>query len=362
MGLLRVAAVARKALGQLAHDRRTIAFVLVVPLVLILVFGYGFGGTPTHITTVVVNEDHGTAGAAFLAALPSGVLSLETASSNSSAWSTVHAGNAWAAILIPSNFTTLARAGHASVTLYLDGTSPTITSAVVAAVQSAFERAFVANGSGPPVRIASDYVYGAASTPFITTIAPGIMALAILFITTVLSIVVLVRERSAGLLERLFASPLRPAEFVAGHALALTVLALAQVAVLFVSALAIFHATFTGDLLFAYGVLLLFGVGNLGLGMLLSAAARSEFQAIQFIPLLLIPQILFAGALFPIEAIPVAFRPLSEILPLTYAARALQDILLRGWGVTGVALDLLALAIYAALMLGGAIALVRRQA
>ncbi|HYB77206.1 MAG TPA: ABC transporter permease, partial [Thermoplasmata archaeon] len=75
-----------------------------------------------------------------------------------------------------------------------------------------------------------------------------------------------------------------------------------------------------------------------------------------------IPQILFAGALFPIEAIPFAFRPVSEILPLTYAARALQDILLRGWGVSGVAVDLLALAIYAALMLGGAIALVRRQA
>lgn len=188
------------------------------------------------------------------------------------------------------------------------------------------------------------------------------MALAILFITTVLSIIVLVRERSAGLLERLFASPLRPAEFVAGHAVGLTVVVLGQVAVLFVSALVIFHATFAGNLLFAYGVLLLFGVGNLGLGMLLSAAARSEFQAIQFIPLLLIPQILFAGALFPIEAIPVSFRPISDILPLTYAARALQDILLRGWGVAGVAVDLLALGIYAALMLGGAMVLVRRQA
>ena len=362
MGFLRVAAVARKSLGQLAHDRRTVVFVLVVPLVLILVFGYGFGGTPSHIATVVVNEDQGSAGATFLSALPGGVLTLQAASSNASAWSTIHDGSAWAAILIPANFTALARAGHASVTLYLDGTSPTIDSAVVGAVQTALERAFVSNATGPAGRIASDYVYGAAGTPFITTIAPGIMALAILFITTVLSIVVLVRERSAGLLERLFASPLRPAEFVAGHALALTVVALAQAAVLFASALVIFHATFTGNLPFAYAVLLLFGVGNLGLGMLLSAAARSEFQAIQFIPLLLIPQILFAGALFPIEAIPVAFRPISDILPLTYAARALQDILLRGWGVAGVAIDLLALAIYATLMLAGAIALVRRQA
>jgi len=362
MALLRVLAVARKALGQLAHDRRTVAFVLVVPLVLILVFGYGFGGQPTHIATVVVNEDRGSAGAAFLAALPGGVLDLSSVGSNSSAWSAVNSGSDWAAIVIGPNFTAMAKAGTVSLTLYLDGTSPTVAAAVVSAVQTALQSAFASSGTGASVRVASDYVYGTSTTPFIDTIAPGIMALAILFITTVLSIIVLVRERSAGLLERLFASPLRASEFVAGHALSLTVVALAQVAVLFVSALVIFHATFTGNLLFAYGVLLLFGVGNLGLGMLLSAAARSEFQAIQFIPLLLIPQILFAGALFPLEAIPVAFRPISAILPLTYAARALQDILLRGWGLAGVAVDLLALAIYATLMLGGAILLVRRQA
>jgi ABC-2 type transport system permease protein len=362
LALLRVLAVARKSLGQLGHDRRTIAFVLVVPVVLILVFGYGFGGQPNHIATVFVNADRGPAGAAFLAALPGGVLDLTSVGSNSSAWSDVNAGSAWAAIIIGPNFTAAARTGALSLTLYLDGTSPSIAAAVVAAVQTALEKAFAGNASSSPVRLVSDYVYGSSSVPFVDTIAPGIMALAILFITTVLSIVVLVRERSAGLLERLFASPLRPSEFVAGHALSLTVIALAQVGVLFVSALVIFHATFVGNLLFAYAVLLLFGVGNLGLGMLLSAAARSEFQAIQFIPLLLIPQILFSGALFPIEAIPYAFRPVSDILPLTYAARALQDILLRGWGVTGVAVDLLALGVYAALTLGGAILLVRRQA
>jgi len=362
VALRRVLAIARKSLGQLAHDRRTVAFVLVVPIVLILVFGYGFGGQPNHIATVVVNQDRGPAGAAFLAALPGGVLDLSTSQSSASAWSAVESGNARAAIVIGPNFTADAKAGTVAITLYLDGTSPTIVGAVVSAVQTALERTFATNASGSPIRVTSDYVSGSSNTPFIDTIAPGIMALAILFITTVLSIIVLVRERSAGLLERLFASPLRPAEFVAGHALGLTVVVLAQVGVLFVSALVIFHATFTGNLLFAYGVLLLFGVGNLGLGMLLSAAARSEFQAIQFIPLLLIPQILFAGALFPLEAVPVSFRPISDILPLTYAARALQDILLRGWGVTGVAVDILALAIYATLMIAGAMVLVRRQA
>ena len=361
MGLFRVLAIARKALGQLAHDRRTVAFVLIVPLVLVVVFGYGFGGQPSHIATVVVNNDRGSLGAAFLAALPGGVLDLTPVSSNTSAWSQVNSGNDWAAIVIGPDFTASAENGTVSLTLYLDRTSPTVADAVVAAVQSALQSVVSPRGNGPTIHIASDYVYGSSTTPFIDTIAPGIMALAILFITTVLSIIVLVRERTVGVLERLFASPLHAWEFVAGHALSFTIVALAQVAVLFAGSLVIFHATFTGNLLFAYGVLVLFGVGNLGLGMLLSAAARSEFQAIQFIPLLLIPQILFAGALFPLEAIPPAFRPISNILPLTYATHAVQDILLRGWGVGEVAIDLLALAIYAVLMLVGAVILVRRQ-
>ncbi|HUI38106.1 MAG TPA: ABC transporter permease, partial [Thermoplasmata archaeon] len=74
------------------------------------------------------------------------------------------------------------------------------------------------------------------------------------------------------------------------------------------------------------------------------------------------PQLLFSGALFPIDSIPVSFRPISDVLPLTYAADALRSILLRGWGAGSVGWDLLALVLYAAVTLAGATALVRRQA
>jgi len=362
MALRRVLAITRKSLGQLSHDRRTVVFVLAVPLVLILVFGYGFGGQPTHIAVVVVNADHGTDGTALLAALPAGVLDLSPVADNQSAWAAVNAGNAWAAILIGPNFSLEVAAGHATLTLYLDGTSPTISAAVVGAVNTALQKAFAGASTNPPLKVASDYVYGSASTPFIDTLAPGIMALATLFATTVLSIVVLVREKTGGILERLFASPLRPSEFVAGHALSLTCVALGQSTVLLAASVLIFHATFVGSLPLAFGILLLFAFGNLGLGMLLSAASKSEFQAIQFIPLLLFPQILFAGALFPLETIPVSFRPVADVLPLTYAGRALQDVLLRGWGPSGVAVPVLALVLYATVTLLGATVLVRRQA
>jgi ABC-2 type transport system permease protein len=96
--------------------------------------------------------------------------------------------------------------------------------------------------------------------------------------------------------------------------------------------------------------------------MLISALAQSEFQAVQLIPLLIFPQLLFSGALFPIDSIPVSFRPVSEVLPLTYAADAMRAVLLRGWGPWSVAGDLLALTLYAAVTMGGAAFFVRRQA
>ena len=357
----RIVAVARKSLAQLVNDRRTIAFVLIVPLVLIVIFGYGFGGQPTHVATAVANADRGPGGGTLLADLPSGILDLHDVPGDAEARADVQAGTYAAALVIPAGFSQALAAGNATLTIYVDGSSPTLVSAVVAAVQSAVQKAFALAGGHPPVRIAPDYVYGAPDQPFIDTLAPGVMALVAVFATTILSILVLVRERSQGLLERLFATPLQPGEFVAGHALSLAIVAAAQSLVVLLASVLIFHATFVGNILLALGVLTLFAIGNVGLGMLISAIAQSEFQAVQLIPFLIFPQLFFAGALFPIATIPLGIRPVAEILPLTYAADALRSILLRGWGIGDVGLDLVVLVLYTGLTLAGATALVRRQ-
>jgi ABC-2 type transport system permease protein len=357
----RVLAIARKSLGQLGNDRRTLVFILVIPIVLIVVFGYGFGGQPNHIATAVSNADSGPAGNEVLGSLPSGSLDLNSVSSPSAAYDAVHDGRAWAAIVIGANFSKDLSTGNATLTVYVDGTSPTISSAVFAAIQSAVEKALSSTGGKAPLVISPEYVYGSASTSFIDTLAPGVMALVATFGTMVLSILVLVREKTQGLLERLFASPLQPSEFVAGHGLALAVVSVMQCLVLFLFAILIFQATFVGSVFLAFGILVLFALGNIGLGMLISALAQSEFQAVQLIPFIIFPQLLFSGALFPIDSIPVSFRPVADVLPLTYAADALRSVLLRGWGAGPVAWDLLALVVFAALTLAGATVLVRRQ-
>ncbi len=164
------------------------------------------------------------------------------------------------------------------------------------------------------------------------------------------------------MLERLFSTPLRPVELVTGHVLALGVIAFLQSVVVLVTALLVFQVRVEGSIPLSFGVLLLFAVGNMGLGMMLSAAAKNELQAVQFVPIILFPSILITGVFYPLEAIPASFRDLSLAVPLTYANDALRSIMLRGWGVGDVLVDLLVLLVYAFLTLLGATFLVRRQA
>ncbi len=358
----RVLAITVKSLSQLGNDRRTAAFVLIVPLMLILIFGYGFGGQPSHVPTAVLNADRGPAGAVLLANLPSGVLDLTNVSSDGAAEEAVSNGTYWAGIVIGPTFSEGLRTGNATLTVYLDGSSPTVAQAVLGAIQAAIQKSISGGPARPPLTLVPSYVYGSADTSFIDALAPGVMALVAVFATTVLSILVLVREKSAGLLERLFATPLRPRELVLGHSLSLLVVAAGQSVVVLAASILIFQASFVGDIAFALAVLLLFALGNIGLGLLISSIAQSEFQAVQLIPFLIFPQLFFAGALFPLVSIPVAVRPISTVLPLTYASDALRGILLRGWGPAQVGWDLVALFLYAGITLAGAAILVRKQA
>jgi ABC-2 type transport system permease protein len=346
----------------MSNDRRTIGFILVIPIILIIVFGKGFGGQPTNIAVAFVNSDSGPEGAKILGDLPSGTMDLRSVADNASAQSAVQDGTDSAAIVIGANFTRDLATGTAVITVYVDGTYPTIVSAVTGAIQSAIEKALGNSSIRSPLVISPQYVYGSSSTSTIDNLAPGVMALVACFGTTILSILILVREKSVGLLERLFATPLRPLEFVAGHAMSLAVVAAAQCIVLLIVTIVIFQATFVGSIILALAILILFAVGNIGLGMLISAVTQNEFQAVQTIPLIIFPQLLFSGALFPVDVVPVAWRPLSEVLPLTYAADAMHSVLLRGWGVAGVGWDIAILLVYSLLMLAGATALVRRQA
>ncbi|OGS48736.1 MAG: hypothetical protein A3K68_03855 [Euryarchaeota archaeon RBG_16_68_13] len=358
----RVVAIARKSMSQFRHDKRTIGFVVGMPLLMIIAFGYTFGGQVSHVRTLVVNEDAGPLAGFLLENITGDSLDLEPFADLGSARAQVEGADAWAILYFPASFTADLARRNASIVVLLDGTNPPIVAAVLGTVRAAVEKTFAGSGGGTALTLDQEFVYGNADTRFIDSFAPGIVGLAVLLVTTVFSVIIIVREKSGGMLERLFATPLRPGELVLGHALSLGVIAFFQSLVVLGAALLLFQIQVVGSIGLAFAILLLFALGNQGLGMMLSAAARNELQAIQFIPAILFPSLLLTGVFFPLEAIPQALRGLSLAVPLTYAGDALRSVMLRGWGLLEVGGDLLALVAYAGLTLGGATLLIRRQA
>jgi len=362
MNARRVLAVAQKSLSQFRHDKRTLVFVVGMPLLMVLAFGYTFGGQVHDVRTLVVNQDAGPMGARLVQNLTGDTLSLASYADVASARAEVEAGRAWAVLWFPANFTQDLLGRRAVLRLLLDGTSPPIAGAVLSSVRAAAQTAFAGTGGAAVLTLDSEYVYGSSDTRFIDSFAPGVIALAVLMVTTIFSVIVIVREKTGGMLERLFSTPLAPLELVLGHAAALSLIAVAQSAVILVATILLFQIQIVGNVALVFAVLLLFAVGNQGLGMVASAAARNELQAVQFIPLVLFPSLLLGGVFYPLEAIPGGLRPLAYLIPVTYANDAMRSVMLRGWGIGDVGIDIVVLAAYAIVALLAAAVFIRRQA
>jgi ABC-2 type transport system permease protein len=268
----------------------------------------------------------------------------------------------WAAIVFEKNFTKDAlsniialRQGRAftscNITIYLDGTNPNVATAIVREVAGSFQSLLEEEyGMSAPVSVDTEMIYG-EDTEFIDFFAPGVMGLAALLVTFMLTIVTFVRERSTSTLERLLTTPATESEIVLGYALSFGLVALAQSTVIILTGIFLFDIQIVGSPILALLIIYLLGLGSMGMGLMFSSVAKNELQAVQFIPLVFIPSILLAGIFWPLEAIPEPLRPISYLIPLTYAVDGCRSVMIRGWGVKEVWLQLTILALFALAML-----------
>lgn len=364
MRLDRVLAIARKNLRSLKHDRRTVGFLVLMPLLMITIFGYTFGGDVKNVDVYVVNLDRAPSDQSVAASIVADIESrdtlhiaktLTTSDGIASSTQKVRDAKIWATIVFYGNFT--ANVANASVSgvpatihVIIDGTNPNIVTAISNELMTAIRSVLGPTTSVAPIVVAPDLVYG-QDARFIDFFAPGVMGLAAMMVTFMLSIISFVHERSASTLDRLLSTPATESEIVAGYALAFGFVGLIQSCVIITAAILLFDVLIVGNVLVALLVVFILGVGNQGLGFMLSSFAKNEFQAIQFLPLILFPSILLSGVFWPIEAVPTLLRPVSYFIPLTYAVEGLRSVMIRGWSVDGIWLQLLVLIGFAIAML-----------
>ena len=176
---------------------------------------------------------------------------------------------------------------------------------------------------------------------------PALLATLILFFGFLLSGIAFLRERSEGTRERLLASPVSRMDILVGYLLGFLLFAMIQTLILFFYAIYVLKASFGGQLWQIIVFQIIIGILAVCLGIFISAFARNEFQMIQFIPLVIVPQIFVCGLLFPVSQQPEFLQWLARFLPLTYAVDGIRALMLQGKGLVDIGKEISVLVAYA---------------
>ena len=366
MSRRRLVALFRRVISEIRRDRPSLALLFIAPIVItgLVTFILRESQAP-QVTAVVVNlaGPRGQAvGDALGAARRTGGATVTDVADEGAARASIADTSASVGIVL--------RAGAATgsaldITVITNGLDPSGDAGQVSAVQRSVLAAVTsASGTAMPV-IDHTTIYGTPTDDPVTTFAPAIVAFFAYFFVYILTGVSFLRERTGGTLERLMATPVTRGEVVLGYTLGFGLFATIQVAVLMLWALGSLHIGALGPLpafsiglgiaangspILAFVVVVLLAVGAVSLGIFLSTFARTELQIIQFIPIVLAPQFLLSGVLFPVSSLPSILRPLVAIMPLNYAVDGLRQVFIRGadLGVPALQLDLVVLGIVAA--------------
>jgi ABC-2 type transport system permease protein len=336
-------AIALRIIRQFRRDRRTLALVVIVPVLVLSLVGYLLRSTETSASLAVVDE---TSASGFIPALLQRSLGemgwdLRTMSTEEEAIEAVEAGDVDGAILL-----TMGEGGETMgprVELVLEGTNPQKSQAIRRLVSQMLTLASVspqANlpepASGSEVasgQLETRYVHGGPQFDTVDFQAPPLIGFFAFFFVFLLTAVSFLRERTGGTLERLMATPAGRAELVLGYMLGFGALAVLQALVILLVALFVLDIDYVGNLGLVFLLVITLTVAGVNLGIFLSTYARNELQAIQFIPLVIVPQGLLSGVIWSIESMPRWLQGVAHALPLTYSNQALRGVMLEAQGL-----------------------------
>lgn len=364
----RLTSLIRKEFIQIWRDPRTLALVLVIPIMQLFLMGYAATQDVRNVPLGVYDQDRGTEARALLDAYRAADYFRLTfdVDSEDELHTLIDSGKARAGLVIPPDYgSRLQENGQTQVAFILDGSDPTVAATALSAAQLIGQQHATAmmvqrlsrTGQPVPVQLPLEVRTQVWYNPDLISsyfMIPGVIGMILFFLTSILTANAIVRERERGTIEQLIVTPIRSWELVVGKLLPYVILALLNtVEVLLVGSLW-FKIPFRGDL----GLLMLlsglFLLTSLGIGLLASTIASTQQEAMLSVWMLLLPTLFLAGFFFPIEAMPEILQLLSYLSPLRYYLVIIRSILLKGVGAEALWEEIIALAIFATVIMTAA--------
>ena len=365
-------AVARKEMRQIGRDRRTLLILLFVPAFFLLVYGYALNFDIRNVRIAVQDNDRSTASRDVISSfVNSGYFDLFGEVINDEAISRVLDRNdARAVLVIPARFGSDVAAGHpTSVQLIVNGDNANTATTVVgyargllSATSARYEvQARLGSTQGPLVTVEPRVFYNPElrSTLFLV---PGLIAYIAMLTAVVSTALSIVREKEVGTMEQVRMSPIGTVPYILGKTVPYFVVSLISAMSIVVAAMVLFDMPMRGSWVVLLGVVSLFLVGALGFGLLISSIAETQQVAFQLALLTsFLPTLMLSGFIFPISSMPEFLQLVTHIVPARYFLVALRGIVLKGVGPAAFWSDLVALAIFAVVILSLASLRLRRQ-
>jgi ABC-2 type transport system permease protein len=361
----RILAVLIKEFIQLTRDRLTYAMILVMPIVQLMLFGYAINNDPRDLPTAVLVQDQGPMARSTLSALVnSGYFEIvRVATSPAELDEAVARGQVQFALTIPADFTRrVVRGDDAQILVEADASDPAATGGAIAALASLPRTALSRDLVGAVAKQGADpfevVIHRRYNPEAITSynIVPGLLGVILSMTLVMMTSLGVTREYERGTMESLLATPARPIEVMIGKLTPYVAVGVVQTVVILVLAKALFAVPMAGGWTALCLGVLLFIIGSLALGFLISTAARTQLQAMQMSFFYIMPSILLSGFMFPFRGMPGWAQVLGAVIPVTHFLRVVRGALLKGLGVAELWPSLSALGLFVIVISGLAMA------
>ena len=338
----KIKAITKKNFQELLNDKRSLGMLIGLPVVLMLLFGFGLGEPIKDVPIKVANLDSGDLSKDFITILDEND-KLHVSEIYGSGFdleeekSKIFGPDDYFALLvIPENFSIDIVNPNKSIPIdvYIYGSDVASAGSVRGGVAESIGNLInqMSGSEDQHLNVNIIYITGSEDLRPLDTMAQGVISYAILIFMILTVTGGLTKERISGTSVRTLTTPATKTDIILGYLLGNSLIAMVQVSILILISKLVFDVVIIGSLLNLFIVLFVYAISGVGLGILLSAYAKNQLQAFQFIPIVLIPMMLFSGFMFPIRSMPVAMQYVSKILPMTYSIRISRIIALDGYG------------------------------
>ncbi|HJQ13430.1 MAG TPA: ABC transporter permease [Anaerolineales bacterium] len=361
----RLTSIIRKEFIQIFRDPRTLVLVIVMPMLQLFLLGYAATTDVKNISLAVWDQNQSQSSRALLDAFrAANYFSIDYPVGSGEEYKTlIERGKIRAALIIPPDYEIRLLEGTAQVSLVLDGSDATVGGTALStarligqsyATKIMTEQAVLTgrpSSFNPPLDVRTQVWYNPDLIAAYFNV-PGVIGMILYFITTLLTASSIVRERERGTIEQLIVTPIRSWELVVGKILPYSILALIDMVEVLIIGHWWFKVPIKGDLGLIFALSGLFLISSLGIGLFASTVANTQQEAFITVMVTMLPSIFLSGFFFPIEAMPKFLQYVSAIVPLRYYLVIIRALLLKGVGLSALQNEVIALMIFAVVIMG----------